>query len=151
MKTEKQCTLCKETKDINNFTKLKVKGRNGKEYTTYRGRCNSCQAEKNRGYYNKNPDKRKEMHRKARYSIASNQFIEMLIEQNYSCAICPRPIENDTAMIDHDHSCCPGRETCGDCVRGLLCRNCNTMIGLAGDSPEILRLAADWLESISKE
>jgi hypothetical protein len=32
--------------------------------------------------------------------------------------------------VDHDHSCCPGRQTCGKCVRGLICRQCNTAFGV---------------------
>jgi hypothetical protein len=48
--------------------------------------------------------------------------------------------------IDHDHSCCPGRQTCGKCVRGLLCESCNHGLGQFKDSVEKLRGAADYLE-----
>jgi hypothetical protein len=34
--------------------------------------------------------------------------------------------------VDHDHTCCPGEYTCGKCVRGLLCDDCNKKLH---DSP----------------
>jgi hypothetical protein len=33
--------------------------------------------------------------------------------------------------IDHDHSCCPDKRGCRNCIRGLLCADCNMMLGLA--------------------
>lgn len=40
---------------------------------------------------------------------------------------CANPkCENVVGLqVDHDHSCCPGATSCGECVRGLLCRACN--------------------------
>lgn len=51
--------------------------------------------------------------------------------------------------VDHDHSCCPvgNARKCGKCNRGLLCHSCNLAVGMAQDSPEILRSLADYLES----
>lgn len=45
-------------------------------------------------------------------------------------------------------ACCPDRnQTCGKCLRGLLCGKCNRAAGLAKDSPEVLRGLADYLDS----
>ena len=32
--------------------------------------------------------------------------------------------------VDHAHTCCPGKESCGDCIRGIVCFRCNTGLGL---------------------
>jgi hypothetical protein len=30
--------------------------------------------------------------------------------------------------IDHDHSHCPAKHGCPDCIRGILCAPCNTQL-----------------------
>ena len=47
---------------------------------------------------------------------------------------------------DHDHACCPGKDkSCGGCVRGILCGNCNRALGCVGDSPKKLDGLSQYL------
>lgn len=80
-----------------------------------------------------------------RYRITAHDYRQMLAAQGGTCAICDRvPAE---FCIDHDHGCCPERKrSCGKCIRGLLCPDCNGALGLMADAPERLRRAASYLE-----
>jgi hypothetical protein len=48
--------------------------------------------------------------------------------------------------IDHDHDCCSGEYTCGECVRAILCDPCSKGLGWFEDNPDRLRTAADYIE-----
>jgi hypothetical protein len=50
-------------------------------------------------------------------------------------------------VLDHDHACCPGDQSCIRCRRGVLCQWCNSALGYARDSPDTLRRLAAYLES----
>ena len=54
-------------------------------------------------------------------------------------------------VIDHDHDCCPGPASCGNCVRGLICTGCNKALGMARDDPLILRQMAQYLEQWNEQ
>ena len=77
------------------------------------------------------------------YGLTKAQYNEMI---SRPCDVCGR---NDlTKCIDHDHNCCPGRRSCGECIRGVLCTNCNTAEGLLGSDPDrALALAAYLLQN----
>ncbi len=71
--------------------------------------------------------------------------------QDGKCAACdlpmtPRGRDPESVCVDHDRSCCKGRRSCGKCVRGLIHRNCNLMMGYALDNATLLRKAASYLE-----
>lgn len=85
-------------------------------------------------------------HRKYKYKLDRPRWDAMVLAQEGRCAVCGQPMVGKVC-VDHDHSCCPGEKTCGQCVRGLLDQHCNTGIGHLGESPERLRAAAAYLEA----
>lgn len=83
----------------------------------------------------------------AKYNVPVDRLIEMDEEQGGRCAICGQVCSTGKSLsVDHDHKCCPGTTSCGDCVRGLLCSLCNRALGLMRDNPQFLRSAANYLE-----
>jgi hypothetical protein len=118
-------------------------------------------AEISRRYRENNPEKFKESQKKYRdankkrmserqrkyqlqnkYGITEKDYEDMLISQEGKCAICET--EDKTGKwqrfgVDHCHV--TGK------VRALLCNECNRGIGLLRDSSELLRKAANYLDS----
>ena len=72
------------------------------------------------------------------HHLTLEQFLDLKDRYDGLCWVC-RFAEGK--HIDHDHACCPGRHSCGKCVRGWLCPRCNT--GLAFMERPTWRLAAD--------
>lgn len=110
-------------------------------YKEYARRARERRREKIQAY-------QKIYHKKRRileYGISIEQYEALLQSQDAKCAICELPFV-DTPHIDHDHACCSGRDACGKCVRGLTCGDCNKLLGMAKDNPEVLRKAASYLE-----
>lgn len=62
------------------------------------------------------------------------------------CAACG---STSNLTIDHDHSCCPASRSCGRCVRGYLCHECNTAEGLLKTSGRA-RMLAVYMEKIAQ-
>ena len=83
------------------------------------------------------------------YNLTEEQYNEILIRQGGKCAIAGCP-ELDNLVIDHDHSCCPGQESCGRCVRGLLCALHNYGLGYFKDNLQCLQGAIDYLKNRRK-
>lgn len=90
-----------------------------------------------------NPEKM-HMYKLRRYGITVEEYAELLEKQNGACAICKQPQRYKLA-VDHDHKCCSGKNACGQCVRGLLCRRCNVALAMFGDDLERLRNAIIYL------
>lgn len=87
--------------------------------------------------------------------LTIDQYKQMFIDQNNLCAICNQPetrifkyrdkekgMKISKLCIDHCHK----SELEGIMkVRGLLCHDCNTMLGKAKDNIQILQSAIDYL------
>lgn len=81
------------------------------------------------------------------YKLSWERYSHFLQVQNNKCAICKTSDigRNSRFDIDHDHYCCPGRKSCGECVRGLLCSSCNSILAVFGDDFERIRSAIEYL------
>jgi hypothetical protein len=84
------------------------------------------------------------------HNITQENFEAMLKSQHSRCAICSDFFDFDEGRksihIDHDHNCCPGQRSCGRCIRGLLCANCNLGLGRFKDDEVILTRAIKYLK-----
>lgn len=127
----KKCKTCKEIKPIGEF----YVHRTGKHGVV--AHCKSC--------YPKSQRNHAEYLRLYRYGLTVEKYQELVTEQGGRCATCGETPEK--LYVDHDHMCCPGAKTCGECVRGLLCLNCNTALGQIKDDPRILFAMIQYLES----
>lgn len=82
------------------------------------------------------------------FGLSAKRFKEMIALQGNSCAICRRTFDdiNIKVCVDHDHACCAVAQTCGMCIRGLLCNNCNSSLGWFKDSVKSITAAIGYLE-----
>ncbi|MFI7292436.1 endonuclease VII domain-containing protein [Streptomyces sp. NPDC050121] len=86
--------------------------------------CKACRAAKARAD-----------HLRRHYGITEAERDGMIASQMGLCAIC---LKAPAVHVDHCHK--TGR------VRGVLCFNCNSGLGLLGDDPAAVNRAADYLE-----
>ncbi len=111
--------------------------------------CKECLKIRSKNYILARGDRNKEyhrnQHRKRTFKLSPQLFEEKMKEQGRACAVCCEEFVA-SPNIDHDRSCCSGKKSCGNCVRGLLCWRCNTVLGKMLDSPALLRKAADYIE-----
>lgn len=66
-----------------------------------------------------------------RYKMTPESYDFQLRSQGGHCALCEadQATHKRRMSVDHDHNCCAGHESCGKCLRGILCANCNRKIG----------------------
>jgi hypothetical protein len=87
------------------------------------------------------------------YGLTAERLAEMAVKQEGLCYLCDEPLDfgkKRGVHVDHDHNCCRGKRSCGTCIRGLACADCNTGVGLFGDDPDRMRKVADNLEAANR-
>jgi hypothetical protein len=75
--------------------------------------------------------------RKVLYGLTREAFLALVADQQGLCLIC-RGFYGLKLHVDHDHAT-------GN-VRGLLCGNCNTALGLLGEAPDRFAAAVAYLK-----
>ena len=115
----------------------------------------------NRDYYHATKDRYREQvnatkrlshHRRKLERVNKAYHIDydaLFFAQEGVCAICKKAERKGHSLcVDHDHSCCLQQiNSCGRCVRGLLCKKCNRLLGCAGDDSRILAAAIEYLHA----
>lgn len=101
------------------------------ETNTFRTDCKECT---------------KEAEMKRKFGISFSEYHALLKAQGYRCEICRCKLESSRYTkfaVDHCHK--TGK------LRGLLCTNCNTGLGLFKDSEERLSSAIKYLQKNTNE
>jgi Recombination endonuclease VII len=156
--TNKICSKCGHEKPLSDFYK-QDRGKHG-----VRSQCKSCDAAVNkawreanqehltqavREWRRANPNKLAEYDHKSglkKHGISVEDYDQMLKNQKGVCAVCGGVNSDGKRLsVDHNHECCPGNFSCGECVRGLLCKHCNYGLGHFRDSPALLMSAVIYL------
>ena len=143
----KTCNKCGQDKELTLFAK-------GAKYKDgYRNTCKRCHTDYVNLYYKNNPDKAQAKRKMntyykpnwKRHHLSEEAYLELLNKYQGRCHSCQvRPATD----IDHNHSCCSNAMSCGSCVRGILCAQCNTALGLLQDNRELIsKLLAYSLQS----
>ncbi len=137
----KKCCMCKLEKDIEAFS-LSGRAKDGRQT-----QCRACALE-----YSRRPEQKKKRSELAAYrwrngkirddryqelyGITAKDYYRMLFEQGEVCKICGQSSHKALA-VDHNHD--TGQ------IRGLLCKDCNTGLGLFKDSMALIEKAAAYL------
>lgn len=115
------CTGCNAEKDVSEYY---TAWNNQRQKRFVRGQCKDCEKKL-----------MSQRHIKRTYGLTLDEYAELTAK---GCAICG---SLDDLCVDHDHSCCPGRKSCGKCVRGILCSRHNKAEGFLSSADEAYALA----------
>ena len=139
MPSEKKCNRCGEVKKASLFYKHK-RMKDG-----LFGHCIECHKAYGKKWEEDNKELRREVHMRSHlqrtYGISIEQYDQLRQRQDYRCRICSiheSEAQHGRLCVDHCHG--SGK------VRGLLCKKCNSAIGLLGDNVDILSAAITYLE-----
>jgi len=130
----KVCNLCNENLPTENFHKNKAT-KDGLHTI-----CKPCNTTKATKWKRDNPEKAKDQQYQRKYGISYSDYEYLLSKQDKKCDICDTRFEDaqrGILFVDHCHK--TGK------IRGLLCQNCNTAIGLLQDDPSLCVKAEKYL------
>lgn len=138
----KTCRTCEEAQTVDSFY-----GR--KDGSGVHNECKTCSRQRSLARYHalkperkvRTPEEDRERHLRKNYGVTTEYYEELLIRQEFRCAICMTHQSHlsKRLAVDHDHQTME--------VRGLLCTMCNLGIGNFRDNPMSLMSAVHYLTS----
>lgn len=130
----KTCTQCHTPKPLEDFYPVKRTG-------GHTSACKACTCVGAKKWREANPELFRKAIRKnqllRKYGIGLEEYEAMRAAQGGACLLCGGKPESNL-HVDHDHGT--------GAVRGLLCRPCNTGLGMFQEDAALLRRAASYLE-----
>ncbi len=140
-RTHKVCSRCQQALTLDCFYRADGLG-------NPRHRCKRCTDEENLKWQKDNPEKHKLLsvrrsknsHARERFGMEGEEYRRILASFGPVCGICGHPETRKNRQglsLDHCHKT--------KIIRGALCGRCNSMIGFARDSHELLERAAAYL------
>lgn len=132
-KVLRKCNSCNELLPVTEFFIKKYISKKGEQFR-FNSPCKIC------SNVNRNRDYQRQYHRKIKFNITQQEYDILLQKQNYCCAICGIHYQDCSRQlaVDHDHATLK--------IRGLLCNQCNTGLGLLQDNTHILKKAILYLK-----
>lgn len=134
----KYCRSCKSRKEASLFFK-DISKKDGRGTL-----CKECKTRKINSWKAKNTNKVLSYRRKTllnKYSLSEDDQAELLRKQQHKCKICDisfNSLHSKNMCIDHDHVT--------NKVRGILCSNCNLLLGYSKDNISTLEKAISYLK-----
>ncbi len=122
----KFCNKCRQELPDEKFSK--------RTYPTGRvalqSKCKDCERSVRSSYYKPHESARR------KFRLTDKEYNTLIEKSKEGCEVCSRPLSK--VCIDHNH-------LTGE-VRGVLCNNCNTALGLVGDNVDTLSKLIQYLE-----
>ncbi len=140
--SEKSCSRCKAILPASEFYPHK------RVKSGLQSHCRSCSREwhrerpdyirrKNAEFKRKNPTYHADRNRLVKYGLTRSQIDDLISSQKGGCLGCNRELVSLKTCVDHDHS--SGR------VRGIICDDCNIVLGRVRDDPRTLSRLAEYV------
>lgn len=119
---------------------------------THRGSCSVC-GDGTKALWHKSMEiwlcssARADARMRYNHGISVTEWRARFDAQGNRCAICgsDHPGSSKGWATDHDNSCCKGTPGCGQCLRSILCAQCNVGLGMFQDDCTILAAACEYL------
>jgi hypothetical protein len=137
----KRCTKCGKKQPKSEFNKCET-AKDG-----LHSNCRTCRIKVNAIYNHTHKKHHRDYHFKVKYGLKYKNILDMLRIQKRLCPICNtkmhmREKNGDRAVVDHNHKT--------GVVRGIICSNCNQMLGKAKDNIWTLHEAIKYLQGLSE-